>query len=142
MRRRGCVWKTGAVSEPVLRLHLLALNARGPVEVRVDGQEHWLEAGSPAVIHEIPVAAGEHELEFVGRVSWGRTGRAAAEVHVPEAGALDLHYALPAIPGMRGEVSDEPDAVPGKEWRITIPAVLGLLAAVWLFWFAWAFLLT
>jgi len=126
--------------DSTLRLHLLAANARGDLTLWVDGTEHRLAAGDPAVVHELAVTPGVHELEFLGRVPTGLTGRAAASVEVPEGGVLDVHYALPAMARMRGEVSDSPDQVPGREWAVALPSVLALLVAVWGFWFAWVLL--
>lgn len=125
---------------PTLRLHLLALNAKGNVEVLLDGEPHHLPAGDPAVVHELPTTPGSHELAFAGRVPLGRTGQAAARIDLPEDGVVDVHYALPAMPRMRGEVSDEPDEVPGKEWRRVIFAVLLFTAASWMVSLAWLFL--
>ncbi|MGO4956849.1 hypothetical protein ACTQ49_06205 [Luteococcus sp. Sow4_B9] len=121
----------------ILRLHALAINAKEPLLVHLDREPHHLEAGDPAVVHDLEVSPGRHELEVIGRVPTGRTGLAAAAIEVPEGSTVDVHYALPAVARMRGEISDEPDVVPGREWRIAIPAVLGLLAVVWGTWFAW-----
>ncbi|MEL4358747.1 MULTISPECIES: hypothetical protein [unclassified Luteococcus] len=122
---------------PTLRLHLLAINARGDVAVQLDGQPHQLAAGDPAVVHQLTTSPGPHELVFSGRVPLGRTGDAAAVVEVPEQGDVDVYYALPAMPRMRGEVSDEPDAVPGREWRRVIFAVILLTVATWAVSLAW-----
>ncbi|WP_420176709.1 hypothetical protein [Luteococcus sp. OSA5] len=126
------------MAEPtILRLHALAINAKEPLLVHLDGEPRHLEAGDPAVVHDLPVSPGRHEIEVVGRVATGRTGLAAAAIEVPEGATVDVYYALPAMGRMRGEIGHEPDTVPGREWRVTIPAVLGLLAVVWGTWFAW-----